>query len=241
MKFKKHTERKNSFWRALWSNRYLLFGILCLYWVFILISYVFKKEREPVSPVDVIFIFDTTGSMQEEIDKMVSISRNFATQLVLTGSKYRIGVVAFGGYNESSVIRSVCPMIEDVNKVRNFLSKFKAHGGGYEDQIYAMEFALNQIFRPKAKKIFILITDEDIGGSEEKGTRKITTSRYTLGELISLLKKQQITVYVVAIPAEKYKYLADSTGGKFYNIDGKRDFTDIVMSIGKEISVSLRR
>lgn len=229
-----------NFLRALWANKIILLGILALYCGLVSLAYALRSERPKVPPVDVVFVFDTTGSMQDDIDGLLRISSHFANKLSSTGSDYRIGMVTFGAREEAKVIRRTFKLSNNLRGFQDFLRNTHAEGGGSEDQPTAMKHAMTQFaYRPQAHKILILVTDEPLLGEERIGVCPAPNADWN--EIIQKLVKTKFTACAVCLPEECYKALAHQTGGKFYDITGHRDFTDIVMEIAQDINASLTK
>lgn len=235
-------KKKNVIFNALWDNKFLFALIISIYVILIVIASIFKSERPKVPPVDIIIIFDSSSSMIDEIKGMIKISKEFASLLKVNADDFRIGVIVFGCFDEDKIIREKLDFTTNISDVKKFLSMVSAHGGGREDQIYALSYALNFPLREKSKKIFILITDENIGGDEgPTDDGKITSSNYTVDGLINELIKNKVIVYVVGNDDEGYKKISSRTGGVFYHIHGGKKFTDIILDIGEKIVGSLTR
>ena len=227
-------------WGLLWPNRVVLGIIIGVYLVLILVSFLLAKPKKPLPPMDVVFVFDTTGSMSDEIAGMIRVATDFAFVLKSNNVECRIGVVTFGAVEEPQVIRGVQDLTHDVDQIKQFLRAQNALGGGDEDQIKALHYAFTDLknYRSGVEKTFILITDE-------KHTRRSKASM-SFDQIVGLLADENAhtTVYVVADPAQDgadYKRLARMTGGKFYDIHGSVPFTDIIAQIAKDIVQSIMR
>ena len=121
---------------------------------------------EGTSKVDVVFVFDTTGSMYGEIDGMVDGANAFADLLEDSGVNYRIGCVTFGdtygntgeadgeeydGYDEEykeQYRRKYLAPVSDVEDFKDFMDSLEAFGGGdgNENFIDAIDYARTGIF-----------------------------------------------------------------------------------------------
>lgn len=229
------------FFQAMWSNVSLLFGLLVVYVLIVTVTLTFNAgKRQPAPPVDVTFVFDTTGSMQDEINGLLRISSQFAAELAETGSDYRISMVCFGASDEPNVIRDTYVPDKNLPAFQEFLCGLQATGGGHEDQPTALRYAMHNIaYRQQARKVLILITDEQLYGDESKEQDSMVDAEWSA--LIAQLKKEQFTAYAVCIPNEAYQSLASRTGGKFYPISGHANFTSILMDIASAINASLTR
>jgi hypothetical protein len=234
------------------SDRYIralkengsLFAVLIVAYILLMIIGVTTDARPRKSQVvDIVFVFDVTGSMQDKIDGLLEISSRFAQKLSDTGIDYQVGMVSFGALGEPELIRETFPLGNDINAFKTYLSNQDAYGGakGPEDQPSAIKYAMsNFTYREKAKKILILITDEEIlGGAMTYFVDQTVSDDWAA--TIQNLKKDDFTVYSVTIPIAPYKDMASETGGKFYDVREGGDFTEIIMMIAEEINSILTR
>ena len=111
-------------------------------------------------PVDVVYVFDTTGSMGDEITGVIQTSIAFADELESKGRDYRLGLVTF-----SDQVRAVYhedgSLTDNAEVFKGWVSGLKAEGGDEdpENDYAALLKALQMTFRDEAQKIIILITD----------------------------------------------------------------------------------
>ena len=200
------------------------------------VGFVLREEREIAEgpPMDICLVFDTTGSMGGEIAGMLRVCRSLALKLALSGIDYRLAMVCFGAREEDAIVRRTMDFTRDVDHVRHFLAQLRAHGGGTEDQIVAMHHALDNLsHRPQARHSFVLISDEPL--PPPSATDPGCT------ELIKRLVGETTQVYVVAVDLPQYRELAAGTDGRFYDIHGRNDFTDILGQVFTDISTSFTR
>ncbi len=93
-------------------------------------------------PIDILFIFDTTGSMGEEIMRLKKtieiIHLNLAS--VTPAPKIRLGMVLYKDKKDSYRTKTV-PFTENLDDFKNELNKVKASGGGdYPEDLQAALF-----------------------------------------------------------------------------------------------------
>jgi hypothetical protein len=197
----------------------------------------FARHRPSVM-VDVVFVFDTTGSMQDKIDGLLSTSSRFVNILQQAGADYQLAMVTFGALDETTSIRETFPPGHDLAAFQRFLRRTRARGGGREDQLGAMKYALATFpFRTKSHRILILITDEPFYGAET--TDLSLVARQEWEGVIDQLSAAQVTGYAISPPDESFRHLPERTGGRFYDIDSQRNFTDILINIAQHINAGL--
>lgn len=216
------------------KNILVLSLVFLFYGAIITFVYFTKIEKSDKSIADIVFVFDTTGSMADKINDLLNISRQFVIKIQQSSIDYRLGFVSFGCIEEANVIRNVLPLTKNVTELEDLLRKTQAWGGGSEDPITALNFALTNFqYRTNAKRIFILITDEDYS--------KNSVSGLSFNNINHLMQKNNVLAYVVAPAFNDFQNLATQNHGKFYDIFGSRNFTDIIMNIGSSISKDLLR
>jgi VWFA-related protein len=188
-------------------------------------------------PVDIVFVFDTTGSMDDEIEGVKNTSIAFANKLRASNRDFRLGLVAFG-----DEIRSVDnrdgTLTADAEEFKRWVGRLRADGGG-DDEEMALDALMEgggMQFRPDAQKILLLITDAP---PHERGDGT-HFSRTTASETATTLKDNGFTVYAVAYNDARFRQIVDVTGGDFYDIRRERDFTGIIDRIGGLIANQYR-
>jgi VWFA-related protein len=195
-------------------------------------------------PVDIVFVFDVTGSMQEEIDGVKQTCVTFAERLSSTGRDYRLGLVTFLDVI-GRVYRADGNLTDNVQEFKGWIGELRANGGDDDPEIAldALLRAAQVKFRSNTQRILIVITDAP-PHYQGDGTRFSST---TFDETMATLKKNNLTVYAVApssasmvryrLPSGSgYEPLATTLGGKFYDIAHNADFTGIIDDIGETIS-----
>ena len=157
--------------------------------------YVQEVEGVDFAPkADIVFVFDTTGSMAGQIATMKTKVSSFAATLDASGIDYRLGCVTYGDEMGDTVDPSYSKNrfyfapSSSVAAFQSFINTLVAYGGwdAHENQIDALDYTRaaasesgsnpegsfqNQAsfsYRSDAKKIFILITD--IGFHTPTGT-----------------------------------------------------------------------
>lgn len=192
-------------------------------------------------PVDVVFVFDTTGSMREQIEGVKERCIAFAEELNSKGRDYRLGLVTFwdtiqGVYNDDHTLTS------DVGTFKGWIEGLRATGGDDTPELAleAMVEGSQMRFRDDAQRVLILITDAPPHHSADSSG----FSHLTVDETLDQLRAARVTLFSVApdlsrygerfgLPARnEYGRLADELGGKFYDLDREPDFTAIIDEIG---------
>lgn len=191
-----------------------------------------KKTPQEV-PLDVLFIFDTTGSMGEEIDRLKSTIELIKINLESLKPKpqVRFGMVLYKDRKDSYVTK-IIPLTADLKAFQKELYKVRAGGGGdtREDLNSALEDAMTKIqWNENGIKTSFVITDappqldyknqlytysQAVRDAQEKGVKIFTIGTGGLdiqGEFVL----RQISQYTYS----KYVFLhygekGESEGGK---------------------------
>ncbi len=177
---------------------------------------------------DIVFVFDITGSMSDEIETLKERSLAFADSLAARGIDYRLGLVTF-----SDNVEAIHDFTADANEFKTWISGLVATGGGdtNENALEGIESATRLSFRSNSQRIAILITDADYHEAGESGDG---TTDQTTDSIIEVLNDDMITLNVVGPQLNQHKTLADNTGGQYYLIFG--DFSDIITRLGDALT-----
>lgn len=118
--------------------------------------------RKPI-PLDILFIFDTTGSMGDEIDRLkttIELIHINLTNLSIR-PKVRFGMVLYKDIGDEYRTK-VVPLTADLEKFQKALAQVEASGGGDtpEDLQAALEDAVTRIeWKPEGIRLGFIITD----------------------------------------------------------------------------------
>ncbi len=125
----------------------------------------FKTTKTPIQniPLDLLFIFDTTGSMGEEIARLKATIENINLNLNSFSPKpdIRFGMVLYKDKKDSYDTK-IIPFTKDLSLFQKQLNKITANGGGDtpEDLQKALDDAVNKMeWRKKSLKLAFIITD----------------------------------------------------------------------------------
>ena len=187
-------------------------------------------------PVDIVFVFDVTGSMDDEIDGVKEVAIDFADKLRAARRDFRLGLVGF----DDSITTVQLPdngLTADAEEFKSWISELRARGGGDDPEIAldALVRASEMSYREGAQKVLILITDAP---PHESGDGSFLSS-VTASEVSDRLSANGFAVYAVSYPGSVYESLSSASGGKFYVLSDE-DFTAIINEIGGTIATQLR-
>ncbi len=174
-------------------------------------------ERATRSKVDIVFILDVTGSMDNNISEVREYIHHFLELLGKTSLDAALGLVEFS--DQSVASPRISGLTTDPSVFRKWVDRVELSEGadlaesGYEAMISAIEKIR---FRESAQKFFIFISDDLQHDLDYDGK-----SIYTLDKVVAKLNEEKVSVDVVGVDSYFMKRLAQSTGGEWRHIPGK--------------------
>ena len=113
--------------------------------------------------LDIVIVFDSTGSMGGEIRQVKSQIQNIGSTLVKLVPKARISLVTYRDRGDEYVVQTpILPLTGDLQRVATYLSAVDAGGGGDREEAVqeGLRFAVEENqFRPAARKVILLFGD----------------------------------------------------------------------------------
>jgi hypothetical protein len=113
------------------------------------------------SGLDIVLCFDSTGSMQGEIDQVKAQIERIGQALVQLIPKARLSVCTYRDRGDDYVAKGL-PLTSSIQDVSSFLATIRASGGGdlpeAVDEGLAWSISRNQ-FRPTARKVILIFGD----------------------------------------------------------------------------------
>ncbi len=190
-------------------------------------SFLMKAEKK-VEPIDIAFVFDQTGSMQDEINAVKNNALMFADILRGSSMDYRLALVTF-----SDRVEVVNDYTADVGVFKDWVSGIVALGGGDapENDLEALSRALQLKARPGAQVVFILITDAPYHQND-------SVTKLSMLPLAKEIKLEGIKVYPIAADYPQYQWLARETDGLYFDI--LKDFSSIIEDLAVTLTAQYR-
>lgn len=188
-----------------------------------------RISAENSLPVDIAFIIDQTGSMQQEVNEVKTNIIEFTRRLASRGVDYRLALISF-----SDRIERYKDFTEDVNTFISWIDGVKVGGGGddNENALEALFEATSFKFRLSAQRIFILITDAMFHQKNDRGDGK---TEFTTKSMIDFLNKQNVKLFAITPPLiDEYRQITDATRGKRFNII--EDFSSILDEFSESLT-----
>jgi len=211
--------------------------IISVFFAFVFISgfYVYST-RTPIKleskVADIVLVFDTTGSMRDEIQNVKAILVDFIDSLEKAGINSRLGLITYGCIEERSVIRKTVSLTSNIDIIRKQLDALNIGGGRTEDPITAFYYMFAKFkFRKDVRKIVIFITDEPYVEPAKNGKLFADMEAYIL--------KEKFIVYPITPSFLSYVNLARRSGGKFFDIRNSKKFKQNILNVSKHISKNI--
>lgn len=183
--------------------------------------------------VDLCFVFDTTGSMNDKIGGLITCMGDLVRDFDQLALDWRLSVLPFGDLTvPGDRIVADRPFVTDRGAAEAELRQMVRNGGGGNDgesSIEAMEAALRKPYRSATVTILILLTDEPA-----------LTPSGRAAQLERQLRQQEVIVFAVSPDLPYYKSWAASTGGGWFPIAAAVDTTRILEML-RQLAADLAR
>ena len=181
--------------------------------------------------VDIVFVFDTTGSMSSKIQALLETCDNLITELDQKQLHYRTGIVAFGDLTVPGDSIKKTGMTKGLAAFREMLNKIPRNSGGGnegESSLEAIQAGLS-MFRPLGQtvRVFVVITDEPALQSHR--ARQITQT----------LKQEEILTFCITPDLSYFREMAKETGGIWLEVGANTSFASIkatLLTLASEIA-----
>lgn len=184
--------------------------------------------------VEVVFSFDTTGSMYPCLAQVRKKLNATVSRLMKEIPGMRIGIIAHGDYCDegSTYVTKSLDLTDDLGAIMRFVERVGPTGGGDAPECY--ELVLHQAralsWTPGYSKALVLIGD-DVPHPPSQNPRKLDwrTEVDTLGKLgipvygVQALNRRHATPF--------YKELAEKSGGFHLSLDQFAYITDMLLAI----------
>lgn len=203
------------------------------------LEYVEQETKvQNINKLNVVFLIDTTGSMDNYIIGVKERAKEFAKILNDRGMSFELGLIGFGDLNEKEK-PTVYKFTNDVELFMKQVNKIpRTYGGDIpESSLDSLETGITLLqsknVEDDEKNIFILITDAP--------PHIPTKSGKTVDNIKNMLINNKVVTYVVCgrdkVSKESFTPLTES-GGKVY--DMRQDFFDILDNIAVSITELVR-
>jgi hypothetical protein len=194
-------------------------------------------EKKMKETIEVVFSFDTTGSMYPCLTQTRRNIKESVLRLFKEIPNIRIGIIAHGDYCDasSSYVTKHFDLSDNATAICNFVERVESTGGGDAEECYELvlhEARTQMSWTSGKKKVLALIGDDVPHGPTYPMNAKKINWRNELG----LLLEANINVYgIQALNRDHatrfYEEIAEKTGGFHLNLDQFSHVTDLIMAI----------
>jgi ubiquinone biosynthesis protein UbiJ len=175
----------------------------------------------PKARADLVFVIDTTGSMNDKIDALIQTCQSFVDKLATRHIDWAAAVVGFGDLTVEGDRIVATPFSSSADRVKALLRGLPRYSGGGnegESSLEALQAALDQPgFRQDAMKVVVLITDEP---ALQRQLRPATMS--------GRLRESGVITFVLSPKIKYFQAMATETGGQWWNVKSGGDFSQIL-------------
>ena len=170
---------------------------------------------------DLVFVIDTTGSMNDKIDGLIESCQSFVDKLAAKRIDWVAAVVGFGDLTVEGDRIVVTPFSSSADRVKALLRGLPRYSGGGnegESSLEAVRAALDQPgYRPDAMKVVVLITDEP---ALQRQLRPAT--------ITGRLREAGAIAFVLSPNIKYFRSMATETGGQWWNVNTGGDLSQIL-------------
>jgi len=184
--------------------------------------------------IDVVFSFDTTGSMWSCISQVRKRVRETCERLFKQIPGLHIGIIGHGDYCDGKDVITILDLTDDIALITDFVNTVPDTGGGDAPECYELVLheARKLSWRAGKSKVLVLIGDDVPHGPSYPQNKLKLDWRNELG----LLLESQINVYGVQClarghAAHFYKEIAEVTGGFHLELHQFNAINDLVMAV----------
>ncbi len=160
-------------------------------------------------PIDVVFVVDASGSMQDNINAVAEHLGQMVDAYKASEIDYQLGLSHFnmGGGNPQQNNIKVFQLLRDLSIYKRRLYEIVPTGD--ENALDAISETVGQLrFRTDTIKHLILVTDEPF----------TSLQGHTADAIIKLCQRNELFVNVLGLPVPEHKRLASETGGSWHAV-----------------------
>lgn len=185
--------------------------------------------KQRLSQVDVVFLIDTSGSMEEDIAEIRARLGEFDTEMSKARIDANYGLVTFPGDHANADPQMVQDIVDFTTFINGPFSTFGL-GGGTEKGSRAVREGLNDFddtttfhFRAGSTIVPILITDEGDDSADELD-EAISIASFLEAVFFGITLDPSVVIETVDAPPapNHYSQIAAATGGQIFNIGSFR-------------------
>lgn len=178
-----------------------------------------KKEG-----LDIVITFDSTGSMQKEIDQVKSQINRIGSVLFSMIEKSRIGICTYRDRGDEFVVKGL-PLTDNLAEVVLYLENITAAGGHDDPEAVdaGLEWATGQAFRRSARKVVLLFGDAPPHPSQSVSCQKMASDFRKRGGVVSTVTCRNFR------QMPDFVAIADLGGGEAFVTSDEREIVTQLM------------
>ena len=160
-------------------------------------------------PIDVVFVVDASGSMQDNINAVAEHLGQMVDAYKASEIDYQLGLTHFnmGSGNPQQNNIQVFQLTQDLSIYKRRLYEILPTGD--ENALDAISETVQQLrFRTGTIKHLILVTDEPF----------TSLHGHTVASIIQLCQSKELTVHVLGLPIPEHRQIAAETGGSYHAV-----------------------
>ncbi len=185
-------------------------------------------------PIDIVFSFDTTGSMYSCLGQVRRRVKETCERLFKQIPNLHIGIIGHGDYCDGKKVITILDLTDDMAQIVDFVGSVPATGGGDAPEAYELVLhkARSLKWRAGKSKVLVLLGDDVPHGPSYPGNKQKLDWRNE----IQLLLEASINVYGVQCLSRRhatafYREIADVTGGFHLELHQFSAINDLVMAV----------
>ncbi len=182
--------------------------------------------------IDIMFVVDTTGSMDSYIKEILKTIREFLMIINEKNIECRMGIIYFGDetIGETPIFH---PLTHDIEEFIIYLNNYIRFQGGDEPEssFEAIAKAIEKLNESNRQKIILLITDASAHAKEITGK-----GDHTVISIKEKIREHNTLLYCVSPDIHYYKEFSKISGGDFFKIEEYKKFVHIFKNVAHRIS-----
>jgi Mg-chelatase subunit ChlD len=189
-------------------------------------------------PLDVVFSFDTTGSMYKYLELVASHIAQLMATITETIEGVQFGLVAYGDHcdEKQTYLTKVLPLTNDQERFEQFISTIeKTHGGDEPEAVEDALYEVNDLYwRFNSNRVLILIGDAPPHGVID--AKSVCTHRIDYELETHALASKGVRIYTVQCGGQEattkvFAWMAKQTGGIHVTLENAEDLVDLMIGV----------
>ncbi|XP_005106397.1 uncharacterized protein LOC101845642 [Aplysia californica] len=190
----------------------------------------------PGGPMEVVFSFDTTGSMSQVLDEVKGRINDIVQRLQADIPGFRVGIIAHGDYCDAEHFYDIrlLDLTENVVDVVTFVANTEGTGGGDIPECYelALRRACEMSWSPGSRRVLVVIGDAYPHGPDYDMNKDGIDWTQELNTLIS----KDVKVYGVQVQEDPdstsfFQKLSRDSGGQHLKLANMGTICQVIMGI----------